>query len=322
MISATTKWTGALLLTFAVAVAVTLPGRSVFAQVGKPDAAVAPLGALGDIGEGEKSILFSSLLSNLSQRYRLVSQEEYARAEEKAFAELESEQCTAEQCIRKIQEILQVERLFVLQVVREGAFSHLSLTLVRDDDNIVREAICEKCKISGLHGKLKNLVGMVAAADLRERRAVAGQEPALTPAPPSAEARQEPTQALPSEIVTETLPLDKAVSGAEYFQGGGLLLVASAYYYRQATTLHQEAKDNRRNVTKADDLQKERDNRVNLSMALGAIGALLVSFGLALDVEEQSARTEGQWEFAPIFAATGRDFAEPAGTGLAIRFLW
>ena len=73
-----------------------------YAQAEKPDAALTPVAALGDISEVEKAIIFNGLQSSLTKFYKLVSQEDYARAEEAAFAELELEQCTEEQCIRKI----------------------------------------------------------------------------------------------------------------------------------------------------------------------------------------------------------------------------
>ena len=98
----------------------------VFAQEEKPDAAVTPVSAMGEITEGERGIIFNTLQSNLSKNYQIISQEDYARAEEKAFEELDAEQCTAEQCIRKIQDILQVDRLFVLQIIREEGYSRYS----------------------------------------------------------------------------------------------------------------------------------------------------------------------------------------------------
>ena len=64
------------------------------AQEGKPDAAVTPIATLGDIPEGEPTIIFNGLQSSLTKFYQLVPQETYARAEARVFAELELEQCT------------------------------------------------------------------------------------------------------------------------------------------------------------------------------------------------------------------------------------
>ena len=138
---------------------------SLAAQEPKPDAAVAPLAAIGDVSDAQKRVLFNTLESLLSASYAIISQEEYAAAEELAFESLEAEACTEEQCIRAIQDFLQVERLFVLQIVREADFTQLSLTLARAADKIVREDTCIGCDIAGLYGKLRDLVAEVVAAD-------------------------------------------------------------------------------------------------------------------------------------------------------------
>ena len=156
------------------------------AQVEKRDAAVTPIAAIGDISEAEKTIVFRRLESVLSQYYKLISQDDYAQAEELAFEQLEAEECTEEQCIRAIQDILQVDRLFVLQIVREGEFNQLSLTLVRADDKIVRDTFCEGCNIGDLHQKVEELVLEVVRADTDVEGLVAAL-PALPPPPPLAE---------------------------------------------------------------------------------------------------------------------------------------
>ena len=74
----------------------------------------------------------------------LVSQQDFIRAQIKVFEELEAEECTEEACIRKIQELLQVDRLFSLLIIREGKLTHLTLSLIRQDDKIVREIECIK----------------------------------------------------------------------------------------------------------------------------------------------------------------------------------
>ncbi|MCH8844683.1 MAG: hypothetical protein IID61_17105 [SAR324 cluster bacterium] len=137
------------------------------AQEEKPDAAVAPLAALGAISQGEKTIIFNRLQAELSKHYKLVPQEDYFLAEERAFAELEADQCTEEQCIRKIQEILQVERLFVLQVIREQPYTQLSLNLVREGEKIVREVTCDSCSLFDLNDLLPALVAEIVGAEER-----------------------------------------------------------------------------------------------------------------------------------------------------------
>ena len=62
---------------------------------------------------------------------------EYERAEERAFQELDYEECTEEQCIKLIQEMLQVENMFFLQLIRENDDTQVSLTLIDLDRKIV-----------------------------------------------------------------------------------------------------------------------------------------------------------------------------------------
>ncbi|MCH7477634.1 MAG: hypothetical protein IIA14_05995, partial [SAR324 cluster bacterium] len=112
-----------------------------------PVAALARISALGKISEVQKRIIFTRVESKLSLTYDLISQEQYARAEEAAFESLDLAQCTEEQCIRKIQEILQVDRLFVLQILAGEGLTQLSLNLIREDSKRVVESICENCTL-------------------------------------------------------------------------------------------------------------------------------------------------------------------------------
>ena len=76
-------------------------------------AALAPMGALGEFSEMEKQIIFNSLQESLSTYYLLASQKSFEAAQEKAFEELDYEECTEDQCFALIQQILQVDNLFL-----------------------------------------------------------------------------------------------------------------------------------------------------------------------------------------------------------------
>ena len=156
---------------------------AVLAQDEKHDAALTPVATLGDISETEKRIIFTRLQSQLSKSYRLVSETDYAAAEELAFEQLEAEACTEEQCIRAIQDILQVERLFALQILREGELTQISLTLVREDDKIVRDDTCDGCSTAQLLPKVEALAAEVIRADLDLEGLVQALPPPL-PQPP------------------------------------------------------------------------------------------------------------------------------------------
>ena len=116
----------------------------------KGKAVVIPIGTIGNIKESQKLIIFNKFLDELSSDYDIVPQEEYEKAEEKAFQELEYEECTEEQCIRLIQEMLQVENMFKLELIREDSDTQVSLTLIDVDKKLVKSDFCENCKTSDL----------------------------------------------------------------------------------------------------------------------------------------------------------------------------
>ena len=152
----------------------------------KPAAALCRVATLGPISEAQKKIITTRLESKLSESYNLISREQYRRAEEAAFAELDVARCTEEECIRKIQEILQVERLFILQIVREKELTQLSLNLVRLDAKRVVEKVCENCSIGELYEQIDALADQLITEDIQEgvREMIAAQP--VDEAPPPA----------------------------------------------------------------------------------------------------------------------------------------
>ena len=94
----------------------------------KPQGVVIPVSSLGDVSETRQQILQNSLEDELKEHFTLISQERFEEAQEKAFEELDYEECTEDQCIMLIQEMLQVENVFHLQVIGEGSNTQLSLS--------------------------------------------------------------------------------------------------------------------------------------------------------------------------------------------------
>jgi hypothetical protein len=94
----------------------------------------------------------------LTKYFRLVPQDKFEEAQEKAFEELDYEECTEDQCIMMIQEILQVENVFSLQIVAEDGDTQLSLTWVSLDEKKVLTDYCEECKTKELNSKIELLV--------------------------------------------------------------------------------------------------------------------------------------------------------------------
>lgn len=134
----------------------------------KQDAAVSPISVLGDIPVAERTLIFNRFENQLSEYYRLTSQEQFKRAEEQVFSSLELEQCTEGYCIRKIQELLQIERMFFLHITVVDAMIQLNVTLVRDEDKLVQESVCENCQLKDLYDNIGLLVKRIAMDDLGE----------------------------------------------------------------------------------------------------------------------------------------------------------
>ena len=162
----------------------------------KQKACLAPMGALGDISEMQKQIIFNSLQESLSTQYVLASQKAFEAAQTQAFDELEYDECTEDQCFALIQQILQVDNLFLFNMTREGNFTQLSLTRVDlDSQRLVRTSSCVECNIEQLNNNVNELVLKIFEED---QISTAGtkikQEPLPEPEPePTTEPEKSPS---------------------------------------------------------------------------------------------------------------------------------
>ena len=124
----------------------------------RPEGIVIPVSTLGNVSETRRQILQNTLIESLSQYYRLVPQDKFEEVQEKVFQELEYEECTEDQCIMMIQELLQVENLFVLQVIGESQDTQMSLKWVGLDDKRVKTDVCLGCGTFELNERVEGLV--------------------------------------------------------------------------------------------------------------------------------------------------------------------
>ena len=162
----------------------------------KEMAALAPMGALGEFTEMEKQIIFNSLQESLSTHYVLASQKSFEATMTQAFEELDFDECTEDQCFALIQQILQVDNLFLFNMTREGNFTQLSLTRVDlDSQRLVRTSSCVECNIEQLNNNVNELVLKIFEED---QISTAGtkikQEPLPEPEPePTTEPEKSPS---------------------------------------------------------------------------------------------------------------------------------
>ena len=129
-----------------------------FAQDRKPPALIGALVTLGTFTEVQKQIIFNHLQAKLSEKFELVSQRRFEEAQNMAFEELDYDQCTEENCIRFIQDTLQVESFFTLQLVQEGKIIQLTFMMLDLDRKLVKTEICEDCSTLTLNGEVTKLI--------------------------------------------------------------------------------------------------------------------------------------------------------------------
>ena len=148
--------------------------NAIFAEE-KKTAALAPMASLGNYDEAEKRIVFNSLQESLSKYYTLTSQKMYEIAEEEAFQVMDADECTEEQCIAIIQELLQVEYFFKFEIIKSGNFQQMKISRIDVDNNRdVRTATCDDCDISRTNSKVDDLVKSVSKEFKIQEKKVVG----------------------------------------------------------------------------------------------------------------------------------------------------
>ena len=103
-------------------------------------------------------ILEKTLESTLDDYFDIIPNQLFEEAQEKAFEELDYEECTEDQCIVMIQEMLQVENSFQLVVISEEDDTQISVTWNDLDKKRVEEKYCGGCKTNELREIIAGLV--------------------------------------------------------------------------------------------------------------------------------------------------------------------
>ena len=128
-----------------------------FAQE-KPQTIIIPTGSIGKIQKSRVLILEKALESKLDDHFSIVPKEIFEEAKEEAFKELEEDECTEDQCVMKIQEILQVENAFKMELTIEEGDTHVSLTWNNQENKRVEENFCIDCNTKQLRKMIGGLV--------------------------------------------------------------------------------------------------------------------------------------------------------------------
>ena len=110
-------------------------------------------------------MLEKTLESQLDDFFAIVPKDLFEEAQEKAFEELDYEECTEEQCIMMIKEILQIENSFQLVLISEAGDTQISLTWNDLDQKRVEEEYCEGCKTKQLRESVSRLVNKLIGTE-------------------------------------------------------------------------------------------------------------------------------------------------------------
>jgi hypothetical protein len=144
-----------------ILISLLLLSSPVIGQSERPETIIIPVSSLGDVSEVRKQILQNTLTDELKKYFRIVPQEKYEQVLEQVFEEFEEfeyEECSEDTCIMMVQEILQVENVFNLQVLGEDKDTQLNLTWRTLDEKRNETDVCLGCGTFQLYDKVRGLV--------------------------------------------------------------------------------------------------------------------------------------------------------------------
>ena len=144
------------LLTLSLLLLLSIPSLGLSQE--RPESIVIPVSSLGEVSTVRKQILQNTLEDELKSHFRLVPQEKYEQVLEQVFEELEYEECSEDTCIMRVQEMLQVENVFNLQIIGEGKDSQLNLKWITLNEKKNETDVCLGCGTFQLNDKVRGLV--------------------------------------------------------------------------------------------------------------------------------------------------------------------
>ena len=137
---------------------VTVPTPKITDQSKKPQTIIIPTGSLGEMTEKRIKILEKKLESKLDDYFSIVPKDLYEEAENQVWDELDSDECTVEQCNMMIREFLQVENSFQMNLIVDEGDTQISITWNDQDQKRVEEDYCEGCGTRELRKMIGGLV--------------------------------------------------------------------------------------------------------------------------------------------------------------------
>ena len=147
-------------------ISILLLSSPLFGQSQRPETIIIPVSSMGDVSDTRKQILGNTLTDELKKHFRIVPQEKYEQVLEQVFEELEYEECSEDTCIMRVQEMLQIENVFNLQIIGEGNDSQLNLKWITLDEKKNEEDYCKGCGTF----ELREMIGWLVEKLVGEKR--------------------------------------------------------------------------------------------------------------------------------------------------------
>ena len=119
-----------------ILLSILLLSSPLFGQSEKPQTIIIPTGSIGEMSKARIKILEKTLESKLDDYFAIVPKELFEEAQEQAFEELDYDECTEDQCIMKIKELLQVENAFKMDLIIDEGDTQISITW-NDQENFL-----------------------------------------------------------------------------------------------------------------------------------------------------------------------------------------
>ena len=141
-----------------ILISLILLSSPVIGQSGKPQTIIIPTGSLGEMSEARIKILEKTLEAKLDDYFAIVPKELFEEAQEQAFQEMSADECTEDQCILMIKEILQIENAFKMELITDEGDTQISITWNNQEEKRVEEDYCEGCKTKDLRKMISGLV--------------------------------------------------------------------------------------------------------------------------------------------------------------------
>ena len=144
-----------------------------FGQSEKPQTIIIPTGSIGEMSNARIKILEKTLESKLDDYFAIVPKELFEEAQEQAFEELDYDECTEDQCIMKIKELLQIENAFKMDLTSEDGDTQISITWNDQEQKRVEQQYCEGCNTKGLILMIDSLVDKLVRNQVVEKKETA-----------------------------------------------------------------------------------------------------------------------------------------------------